>query len=258
MNTLTRFTLACATSALLAACATSPLGRNQLILVSDGEMSQLGAASFTEMKTKTPLSRDARQSAYVQCVAGAITREAGTGQQWEVQVFDEPKTVNAFALPGGKIGVYTGLLNVAKTQDQLAAVIGHELSHVLARHSAERMSEQMAAQGVTQIVAASTGVDPQAIGIAGTVFFTLPHSRTQESEADLLGLDLMARAGFDPNQAVELWRNMEAASGGSAPPQFLSTHPANATRIQDLNNRLPTALPLYRQAKAAGKSPHCS
>lgn len=242
----------------LAACTTSPTGRRQLILVSEGEMSQMGAASFAEMKQKTPPSpRDSRQSKYVQCVADAITREIGGGQQWEVQVFDEPKTINAFALPGGKIGVYTGILKVAQTQDQLAAIMGHEVSHVLARHSAERMSEQMAQQGLGQIVAGATGIDPQILGLASSVFFTLPHSRAQESESDLIGLDLMAKAGFQPTEAAELWRNMAKASGG-APAEFLSTHPSNSTRIQDLTARLTVATPLYNAARASGKVPRCS
>lgn len=252
-----RILVAAVIMALLSACATSPLGRNQIILVSDAEMAQMGAASFAQMKQKIPPSHDGHTSAYVQCVANAITRELGGSQQWEVQVFDEPKTVNAFALPGGKIGVYTGLLKVAQNQDQLAAVLGHEISHVLARHSAERVSEQMATQGLSQVVAGTTGVDPQVLGLAGNVFFLLPHSRSQESEADLLGLDLMARAGFDPRQAPELWKNMSKAGGG-APPQFLSTHPSNDTRIQDLSARLSISMPLYEQARAAGKSPRCS
>lgn len=242
---------------LLAACATSPLGRNQFIFVSDGEMAQMGAASFTEMKQKTPLSKNPSQSAYVQCVARAVTNAIGGGQQWEIQVFDEPKTVNAFALPGGKIGVYTGLLGVAKNQDQLATVLGHEVAHVLARHSAERVSEQMAQQGITTVVAGTTGVNPELLGLAGNVFFALPHSRAQESEADLLGLDLMAKAGFDPQQAPELWRNMMKAGGGGG-SEFLSTHPANSTRIEALTARLPTAMPLYQSARSAGRSPRCS
>ena len=240
---------------LVAACATSPLGRRQLILVSDAEMSQMGAASFNEMKQKTPLTKDGKSSAYVSCVAHAITNELGTDQNWEVQVFDD-KQVNAFALPGGKIGVYAGLLKVATTQDQLAAVIGHEVSHVLAGHSAERVSEGMATQVGVSVASVATGVDANMLGLASNVFFTLPHSRTQESEADLLGLDLMSKAGFDPRAAITLWQNMSHA-GGQKPPELLSTHPADDTRIQQLENRMPSALPLYEQARAQGKRPHC-
>lgn len=240
---------------LIAACATSPLGRRQLILVSDGEMSQMGVASFNDMKKKIPQTKDGKASAYVTCIANAITRELDGGQTWEVQVFDD-KQVNAFALPGGKIGVYTGLLQVATTQDQLAAVISHEVSHVLANHSAERMSEGMAAQVGVGVASAATGVNGELLGMASNVFFTLPHSRTQESEADLLGLDLMSKAGFDPRASVTLWQNMSKAGGGK-PPELLSTHPSDSTRIQQLEARIPGDLPIYEQARAQGKRPRC-
>jgi predicted Zn-dependent protease len=189
-------------------------------------------------------------------VAKAVLTEMGGSKGWEVVTFED-KAVNAFALPGGKIGVYTGLLKVAETQDQLAAVIGHEVAHVLAGHSAERVSEQMAAQLGTSAASAATGIDPQVFGIATDVFFLLPHSRTQESEADILGLDYMAKAGFDPRQAPVLWQNMRKA-GGQKPPEMLSTHPSDETRIAILNNRLGVSMPLYEQARAAGKQPRCS
>ena len=240
---------------LVTACATSPLGRSQLMMVSADEMDQMGVASFNEMKQKTPLARNGRTSAYVTCVAHAITAELKDERTWEVQVFEDDQ-VNAFALPGAKIGVYTGLLKVAKTQDQLAAVIGHEVSHVLANHSAERVSQQMAAQLGTQVAGAASGIDPQLFGIASNVFYTLPGSRTQESEADLLGLDLMASAGFDPRQSVTLWQNMMNA-GGQKPPEMLSTHPSDETRIQQLQARMPLDVPVYDSARAAGKRPHC-
>ena len=242
-------------AALLAACATSPLGRSQLMMVSADEMNQMGVASFNDLKQKTPITRNAKTSTYVSCVARAITTELHDGRAWEVQVFEDNQ-VNAFALPGAKIGVYTGLLKIATTQDQLAAVIGHEVSHVLANHSAERVSEQMAGQLGSQVVGAATGIDPQLFGIATNVFYTLPGSRTQESEADLLGLDLMASAGFDPRQSVTLWQNMMNA-GGQKPPQMLSTHPSDETRIQQLQARLPLDIPVYENARAAGKRPHC-
>lgn len=247
--------LAIALIALVTACATSPLGRRQLILVSDAEMSQMGAASFSDMKQKIPQTKDGKTSAYVSCVAHAITNEIGTNQQWEVQVFDD-KQVNAFALPGGKIGVYAGLLKVATTQDQLAAVIGHEVSHVLAGHSAERVSEGMATQLGVGVTSAATGVNAEMLGLASNVFFTLPHSRTQESEADLLGLDLMSKAGFDPRASVTLWQNM-AQAGGNKPPELLSTHPSDDTRIQQLEARIPSDLPIYEKAQAQGKRPRC-
>lgn len=240
-------------STLLAGCTTSPTGRNQLILVSDAEMSQMGATAFADLKSKQPITRNGKANSYVQCVASAITREVGGS--WEVQVF-ESKDVNAFALPGGKIGVYTGLLQVAKNQDQLAAVIGHEVAHVLARHSAARVSNEMAAQLGVGLLSAGTGLPPDAIGLGAQLLLLMPYGRKDESESDILGLELMAKAGFDPRQAPALWVNMGAASQG-APPEFMSTHPSHETRIQDLNKQMPRAQPLYQQAQAQGKKPRC-
>ncbi|PTU30387.1 M48 family metallopeptidase [Stenotrophobium rhamnosiphilum] len=249
------FALIFIVSLLVISCATSPLGRRQLMTVSAGQMDEMGVASFTELKQKTPVTKNAKTSAYVTCISRAITAELNDGRVWEVQVFEDDQ-VNAFALPGAKVGVYTGLLKVAKTQDQLAAVIGHEVAHVLANHSGERVSQQMAAQGLSQIGGAVTGVDPQLFGIASNVFYTMPGSRAQESEADLLGLDLMARAGFDPRQAVTLWQNMMTA-GGQKPPEMLSTHPSDSTRIDQLQARMPKDLPVYEAARAGGKKPKC-
>ncbi|SEQ27085.1 Peptidase family M48 [Solimonas aquatica] len=247
------FLIVLASLGLAAACATSPTGRHQLRLVSDQKMATMGVTAFQELKTKTPLTQNPQTSAYVQCVARAITQE--TGGQWEVQVF-ESKEVNAFALPGGKIGVYTGLLAVAQTQDQLAAVLGHEVSHVLAGHSAARVSNEIATQFGVTLVSLGTGLPSEAVGAGAKYLLILPFSRGDESEADELGMQLMARAGFDPAQAVELWRNMEKQSSG-APPEFASTHPSHATRIADLQRELPQVQPLYAQARAAGKNPGC-
>ena len=252
---MTRVLLCLLSFALLAACTTSPTGRRQLSLVGGDQMNQMGIAAFTDLKKKTPATKDAKAAGYVSCVATKVLAEMGGSQGWEVVTFDD-KQVNAFALPGGKIGVYTGMLKVAETQDQLAAVIGHEVAHVLAGHSAERVSEQMAAQLGVTAAGAATGIDPQMFGIATSVFFLLPHSRTQESEADILGLDYMAKAGFDPRQAPQLWRNM-AKSGGQKPPEMLSTHPSDETRINGLTQRLSIAMPLFEQARAAGQQPRC-
>jgi len=261
-----RHALICtALATALVACATSPLGRRQFVVVSNAEVSEAGISSFRDMQKKMPQSKDSRQVAYVNCVSAAIVGEIPNLQakgklrvppSWEVSVFDS-KEVNAFALPGGKIGVYTGLLKVAATQDQLAAVIGHEVSHVLAGHSAERYSETMASQVGSVLVQATTGVDGQLIDMATNAFILLPFSRTHETEADLLGLDLMAGAGFDPRQAIALWQNM-ARAGGSKPPEFMSSHPSDETRIRNLSERLNTAMPIYEQAKAAGRNPRCS
>ncbi len=248
----------------LVACSTSPLGRRQFLLVSNEEVSQAGAASFREMQSKLPQSKDTRQVAYVNCVSAAIVNQIPRLQaagkirvpsSWEVALF-ESKDVNAFALPGGKIGVYSGLLKIAGTQDQLAAVVGHEVSHVLAGHSAERYSETMASQLGGVLVQATTGVNGELVSMATNAFILLPFSRAHETEADLLGLDLMAGAGFDPRQAITLWQNM-ARAGGGKPPEFMSSHPSDETRIRNLSERLNSAVPIYDQAVAEGRRPRC-
>lgn len=248
---------------LVAACTTSPLGRSQLQLFSDADLTQMGLAAFTDIQKKQPRDSNPAANAYVRCVAGAITAALpGNAQAWEVTLFRDD-SANAFALPGGKIGVNTGLLRVATNQDQLATVIGHEVAHVLARHSGERLSNQAVVetglQATQAIAGATTPAKQQLMGLLGVgaqVGVLLPFSRTQESEADLLGLDLMARAGFDPRQSVALWQNMERASGGG-PPAFLSTHPSPGGRIQALQGRLSTTMELYEQARAQGRKPAC-
>jgi predicted Zn-dependent protease len=245
---------------ILSACQRSPTGRRQLAIASDSQMEQMGTQAFAEMKAKQSVESDAKMNAYVQCVAHAITNTLEPKQDWEVVVFKEP-SANAFALPGGKIGVYTGLMKVAKNQHQLAAVIGHEVGHVVAEHGKERVSETLLAQGGLAVASAviSDKSHPKhdlllaALGIGTQVGVLLPHSRTQESEADVIGLDLMARAGFEPKEAVALWHNMEA-SGGGQPPQFLSDHPSHENRIQTLQSKMPEA---EKEFKASPHHPNC-
>ncbi|WP_299688161.1 M48 family metallopeptidase [uncultured Vibrio sp.] len=238
------------TLAGLTACSASPTGRNQLLLFSDQDMSQLGAQSFEQMKQELSINQDAKINAYVQCVADSITQHIPKQgfSEWEVVVFDSDQ-VNAFALPGGKIGVYTGLLNVAVNQDQLATVIGHEVAHVLADHSNERLSQsQLANTGlsITNVALGSSeysqyqSLTMAALGLGVQYGVMLPYGRTQESEADIVGLEYMAQAGFDPNQSINLWQNMAKASGGSQPPELLSTHPSHSTRIKDLQTKIIT------------------
>ena len=199
-------------------------------------------------------------------VAVAILAETEdpTGvRDWEIQIFED-ETPNAFALPGGRIGVHTGLFEVAVNADQLAAVIGHEVAHVIARHGNERISTSYVATAGLSVVEIWMGdKDPkdrenilQLLGVGATIGVMLPFSRTHESEADILGLELMARAGFDPRASVDLWQNMVAAGGG-APPEFLSTHPSGETRIRDLQANMPGAMGLYDEARAEGKNPRC-
>jgi predicted Zn-dependent protease len=250
-------TVAALTMGLFSACSTSPTGRKQLRLVSDQEVAQMGVAAFAQMKQQLPQAKAAGSQNFVQCIAAAITREVAPEQSWEVQVF-ESKDVNAFALPGGKIGVYTGLLPVAQnSQDQVAAVIGHEVAHVLAGHSAARVSNELATQLGLQVFSATTGYNPELIGLGANLLLLMPFGRADETEADVLGLEYMARAGFDPRAAVSLWQNMARAGGGQAPPEFMSTHPSNETRIRDLNSRMGAVMPIYEQARAQGRRPAC-
>lgn len=244
----------------LSGCATSPTGRSQLLLMSNSEMEQMGAQSFATLKKDMPIEHDAKINAYVRCVATAITNVVGG--DWEVVVFKED-SANAFALPGRKIGVHTGLLAVAQNQDQLAAVLGHEVAHVLANHGNERVSQKTA---VNQGLSISQAVlNPQSelgqtgmglLGIGAEYGIIMPFSRSHESEADIYGLDLMAKAGFNPQESVTLWVNMGKA-GGETPPEFMSTHPAHETRITDLQKQMPIALKLRKEAQAKGKNPQC-
>lgn len=261
--------LTVAVSALLAvACTTTPSGRSQLLLVSESQMQQMGAAAFEQMKAKDKLAGDARQQAYVRCVADQLVRALPAEWQrlsWEVQLFDDA-TPNAFALPGGKIGVNTGMLRVATDQHQLAAVLGHEIGHVVFRHANERVSRSALAETGVQLIGAYAGArgTPEStrtlMGLLGAgvqVGVLLPFSREQEREADIYGQELMARAGFDPAAATALWRNMLAQDGAGRPPPLLSTHPDPGNRLQRLAERAPELAPEYQRARAAGRDPKC-
>ena len=231
-------------------------------------MSSMGGQAFQEMKRKQPVERSRRINRYVSCVTTALTNSLSESPHargrlpasWEIVVFRDA-SANAFALPGGKMGVHTGLLKVAKTPDQLAAVMGHEIGHVLARHGNERVSQSLIVQlgmktaEVSLKNKESRGAILAAFGI-GSTLGTLKFSRRHESESDEIGQDLMARAGFDPRESIELWKNMARASKGS-PPEFLSTHPSHSSRVQQLQSQLRQTLPLYEQAKQAGRNPNC-
>ena len=262
--------LAIAMAGALAACATttSSTGRTQYVgAVSQAQLDELGEQAFTEAKQKGPLSSDSRQNAYVRCIVDAIVQQLPAQQRaigWETAVFaqDEP---NAFALPGGKVGVNYGILGVARNQDQLAAVIAHEIGHVIDNHHNERITRQIGTQQVLGVGAAiagsrygQTGSDlvGQLGGMGAQALILLPGSRTQETEADVVGQRLMAAAGFDPGAAVGLWQNMIAA-GGSRPPQWLSTHPDPQSRIGELQARAVELTPVYQQARSAGRQPRC-
>ncbi|MGH8147686.1 MAG: M48 family metallopeptidase [Rhodanobacteraceae bacterium] len=252
---------------LLGACATSPTGRSQLMLVSGSQMSQLGLDTFNQMRKQGKFAQAPRERAYATCVARAlidVLPPPWNTEKWDVEIINDD-SANAFALPGGRIGVNRGLFKVAKTPDQLAAVLGHELAHVVARHPAERVSDNLATQiGVSAANAygAAQGMNPGTmealLGIGAQTLVLLPFSRAQESEADVLGQRYMAAAGFDPKAAVTLWQNMQKANPGNRGPSFLSTHPSPGDRIAKLAARAPTLEATFRAARANGHDPHCS
>ncbi len=254
-------------SLIVMSCATSPLGRSQLNMMPESQMATMGASSFEEMKKQTPIERDPKVNAYIRCIAEPIlianSGSYSESQNWEIVVFKD-KAVNAFALPGRKIGVYTGIIPVANSPSQMAAILGHEVGHVIAHHGNERVSQALLVQG--GLAAASVAMKDKnspkfqlimaGLGLGAQFGILMPFSRTQESEADVIGLQLMAEAGFDPREAVTLWQNM-AKAGGGGPPEFLSTHPSNQTRINNIRSKLPEVFPLFEKIPQA-KRPQCS
>lgn len=257
---------ALAALAVAAACSTSPTGRSQVILKSDDELAAQASQQFAEMKASMPLMTDRATIDYIACVANAVVNELEEPYsefEWEMAIFDVD-SVNAFAMPGGKIGVMKGILKAAQNQDQLAAVIGHEIAHVTARHANERASRGGFSNVGVQVAAVLLGGGNQgatytayeALKAGEALGIMLPFSRSQESEADVIGLEYMAKAGFDPRQSVPLWQNM-GAEAEEAPAEFLSTHPSSENRIDQLVGRFGSALPLYNEAQAAGLRPNC-
>ncbi len=230
------------------ACATVPYtNRHQINIVSDDEETQMGLQAFTDVKKKNKISHDPEANALVERVGKRIAAAANKPEyQWEFTVIDDPKTINAFCLPGGKIAVYTGILPLTKDESGLAVVIGHEVSHALAHHGAERMSTQTIASVPLAVLLNGKSEESQALAQqAFGIGLVLPFSRKQESEADHIGLILMAKAGYDPKHAVEFWKRMAQEMQGKAPPAFLSDHPSDESRIARIQEELPEALHYY-------------
>jgi predicted Zn-dependent protease len=251
----------------IAACETNPYtGRQQLLMTSVAEEMNMGTQAYSQVKNdpKVKLSQDPREVEPVKRIAARIIEAAKRSKyadmakqfQWEVTVIKDDKTMNAFALPGGKIAVYTGIFPVAKTEAGLAAVMGHEVVHALARHGAERMSQGQLTNAALQVVGAAIGASGSgpmlsqaamaALGAGAQVGVLLPFSRAHESEADYIGILLAADAGYDPRESVHLWERMEQLSGGGGPSEFLSTHPGHDTRIQRLKKWMPEAMGIYQ------------
>jgi predicted Zn-dependent protease len=257
-----RFLVPLVASALvLTSCASAPTAQTR------AEMEAEASRAFNQMRASMPLVTDRETIDFVACVAQGVVEVLEppfNDIDWELAIF-ETESVNAFAMPGGKIGVFSGLLKVTENEHQLATVIGHEIAHVTAQHSANRAKSA----GLTNIginAAAiilgggyygATYTAQQAIAYGATLGITLPYKRGQESEADVIGLEYMAKAGFDPRESVPLWQRMDASSGGRKPAEFMSTHPASETRIEQLINEWQKTLPLYNQAVAEGRTPDC-
>jgi predicted Zn-dependent protease len=247
----------CAT--LIAGCTTSMTGRRQLMLVSEQEAISASKQQYVQTMSKLDsegkLVTDPKLLKRVDTITGKLIAQAiimrPDTQKWEwsVQVIDEPKTVNAWCMAGGRMALYTGLIQkVDPTDDELAQVMGHEISHALANHTAERMSVAIASQlgAVAVGVASDSAGGMAAAQAAAAVAITLPNSRTSETEADRIGIELAAKAGYDPRAAATLWQKM-AKAGGNGPPQFLSTHPAPGNRQATLSALVPQMLPYYQK-----------
>jgi predicted Zn-dependent protease len=232
---------------VVAACATAPVtGRQQFIAVSEPQAAQLGAQAYQQILAEKQVIRGTEQSRMVEEVGHAIAAAVDAPSDWQFALLRDP-TPNAFALPGGKVGVHTGLFKVVNGPDELAVVMAHEVAHVTARHSAERMTREMAiGVGLMGIGAATSPAAADILAQAASLGIVLPFSRTQELEADEIGLIYMAMAGYDPRAAIEVWQNFEALNG-ERPPEFLSTHPSPPNRIERLQALMPRALEIYRQ-----------
>ncbi len=239
-------------------------GRETVSFIPASFLTSQSGSIFAQEKQKTPASKDPRLNAITQRVANRLIAQAQLhygqhcqGFQWEVVLFDKPKTQNAYCMPGGKIGIYTGILPVCKTEAALAAVMGHEISHALLNHGQERVSQQLGAAalllGADKVMKNKDVKSSKrkkimiALGLGAQFGVVLPYSRQHEHEADKMGTHLMALAGYDPSEAPNLWRRMMAL-GGSSMPEFFSTHPASAKRVRHLEQLQAEMAPLYNQA----------
>lgn len=256
-----------AVGALAVACATVAVtGRKQLSLVSNAEIIPMANQQYQEVLKKGPISKNQEQTALIKRVGANIQRavekymaDRGAsaelqGFAWEFNLIDDPKTVNAWCMPGGKVAFYTAILPICKDEEGVAVVMGHEVAHAIANHGRERMSQGLVQQFGLGTVGAAMGQNPtatqqifmQAVGMGSNIGM-LKFSRSHESEADHIGLIFMAMAGYDPNNAPLFWERMTQLSGGQEPPEFMSTHPSHETRINDLKGWIPEAMQYYKK-----------
>jgi predicted Zn-dependent protease len=252
---------------LIVGCATVPVtGRKSLNILSDSELLSMSLQEYNDVLKKSKLSNDPAKVQMVKRVGKRIAsateqffREKGMKSEiknykWEFSLIEDDKVANAWCMPGGKVAVYTGILPITQNATGLAVVMGHEISHAIAKHGNERMSQGMLAQlgaaGLSAALSTNPGATSEifmaAYGLGANVGVLLPYSRIQESEADHIGLILMAKAGYDPREAVPFWKRMNE-KGGNRPPEFLSTHPAPETRIKDIEDKIPEAMKYYKR-----------
>ncbi|MDI1235389.1 MAG: M48 family metallopeptidase [bacterium] len=253
---------------IFTSCSKVPItGRKQNTLVSEAELETLSTSEYQKFLSTHKLSTDARQVELVKKVGNNIANNITAffktysngkylkniqGYKWEFNVVEDP-AVNAWCMPGGKVVVYSGLLPVTQNETALAVVMGHEIAHAVAKHGNERMSQQLKAQALGTVLSVAVSGSPQAtqdifnlaFGVSGNLSL-LKYSRTHETEADKIGLVFMALAGYDPNEAIPFWERMSKMSAGAKPPQILSTHPSDATRINDLKAWMPEAMKYYK------------
>jgi len=257
-TTFKQITLGAILALLFIGCSKAPItGRNQFIMVSPQQELALGYQSAKQVLQKEKVSNDPTKNAMVKRIGQRIAKVTGQNDyKWEFFVIENSKEANAFCLPGGKVFVYTGLFQYAANDDELAAVMGHEIGHALARHGAERMSSSQVQQVGGQVLGAvmqgkgnpqNTAMVMQAFGIGTQLGIMLPHSRTQEYEADHIGLVLAAKAGYNPNSALSFWEKF--GRSGKTPPEYLSTHPAPTNRIATIKALLPKVMPIYEASK---------
>lgn len=258
---------------LLSGCASTTQGgatgasRSQFLLVSSEDVNAGSAKAYKQQMDKAraanALNTNAGYTQRVDAISRRLIAQVGifrpdaTNWKWEVNVINS-QTVNAYCMPGGKIAVYTGIISELKlTDDELAAVIGHEISHALREHSREQISQQLAKDQAISIGASLLGLGSISQSVASIISdytLTLPFSRTMETEADVMGMELMARAGYNPQSAINVWRKMNTLNGGQNPAEFTSTHPSDKTRIANLEKELPKVMPLYEQSQKSGSS----
>jgi predicted Zn-dependent protease len=261
--------LALLAALLVAACATSPTGRKQLMLVSEQQAISASRQAYVQeigkAKQEGKLVTDPRLLKRVEVITARLVAQAvqvrpdSASWEWSVQVIDDPKTVNAWCMAGGRMAIYTGLIQqVDPTDDELAQVMGHEIAHALANHTAERMSVAMASSAgviAAGILADNSWAAMASAAVAAKLAIGLPNSRTAETEADRIGIELAAKAGYDPRAAVTLWQKMGAVGGGKAPPAFLSTHPGDEQRKERLGQLAPKMMPYYQAPGARPSHP---